>query len=439
MARSHTENEPEQNMEDTRHSEDIARRRSFSLSNVTEEQIRLYLLRVENYEKFAHLIRIQLEKALPALWGCRQDWLELLNEGITPEAVESLQQQLEHAQEKLAAQEEKITLQQEMLSLYRRQTATPQRVIPSVEQPISQEAPASNRRPSATPATERISESSTTRKTAKLPDPPIFTNGNDPTFDSWMRSVRNKLEANHDHYPTEREKFRYALSRVGQPASDILEPHLEEDAVAPFTSVTEVFDTLERVYGIINKQHQYRGQFELLVQGSTDFNLFVAEFHRLAAPLRRDDQSLLADFRRKISSTLQRAALGRTNDTLASFIEFCRAVDSDLKIQQQMRKDTSIPQRKTTTNATTSTANATPTPIPPKKPFIPCPKNTGTGQTARAGTPKINTNTTFAEREQLKTQGLCFLCKQPGHIAPECPQRNPRVSAVEEEQDESEN
>jgi hypothetical protein len=123
------------------------------------------------------------------------------------------------------------------------------------------------------------------------------------------------------------------LSRVGHPASDILEPHLEKDAITPFTSVTEVFDTLERVYGVINKQHQYRGQFELLTQGNTDFNLFVAEFHRLAAPLRRDDQSLLADFRRKISPTLQRAALGRTNDTLATFIEFYRAVDSDLKIQ----------------------------------------------------------------------------------------------------------
>ena len=67
MARSHTENEPEQNMKDKRRSEEITCRHSFSLSNVTEEQIRMYLLKIENYEKFAHLTRTQLEKALPAL------------------------------------------------------------------------------------------------------------------------------------------------------------------------------------------------------------------------------------------------------------------------------------------------------------------------------------------------------------------------------------
>jgi len=56
MAKSHAENKPEPDAEDKRHLKKIARRYSFTLANVTEEQIRLYLLKIKNYERFAYLI-----------------------------------------------------------------------------------------------------------------------------------------------------------------------------------------------------------------------------------------------------------------------------------------------------------------------------------------------------------------------------------------------
>jgi hypothetical protein len=56
-------------------------------------------------------------------------------------------------------------------------------------------------------------------------EPPVFKDGHTLTFDAWKRAVRNKLRSNADHYPTEEAKLGYVLSRVEQPASDILEPY----------------------------------------------------------------------------------------------------------------------------------------------------------------------------------------------------------------------
>lgn len=70
----------------------------------------------------------------------------------------------------------------------------------------------------------------------------MFKDGLTPTFDAWKRAVRNKLRSNADHYPTEEAKLGYVLSRVEQPASDILEPYFDDDddAAVPLTTRTQV-------------------------------------------------------------------------------------------------------------------------------------------------------------------------------------------------------
>ena len=118
----------------------------------------------------------------------------------------------------------------------------------------------------------------------------MYKDGRTPTFDAWKRAVRNKLRSNADNYPTDEAKLGYILSRIEQPAGDILEPYLNDDdddaaAAVPLTTHSQVFEALERVYGVLNEEYLYQGQFECLEQGNTDFNAFIAEFYRLAAPL----------------------------------------------------------------------------------------------------------------------------------------------------------
>jgi hypothetical protein len=216
-------------------------------------------------------------------------------------------------------------LLKELLNTYR--NAPLQRTIPSVEDPTPT-TPAPVPRLSPTPSTEHLR----VQKSSKIPDPPMFKDGLKPTFDAWKHAVRNKLRTNADHYPTDEVKLGYVLSRIKQPASDILEPYLDDDTAMPLTTYTQVFEVLERVYGVPNKEYLY--------QGNNDFNAFVAEFYRLATLLRRDENSLLNSFRRKLSPTMQRHVIGRQNELLRDLIEFCRQVDDDLKLQRQSRRNT---------------------------------------------------------------------------------------------------
>jgi hypothetical protein len=99
-----------------------------------------------------------------------------------------------------------------------------QRAALPVEDPVDDPTPAS-------PTTTSAGDRPRAEKTSKIPDAPVFKDGQIPTFDAWRRAIRNKLRSNYDHYPTEEAKLGYVLSRVEQPASDILEPYLDDDAV----------------------------------------------------------------------------------------------------------------------------------------------------------------------------------------------------------------
>ena len=242
-----------------------SRRQSFIDSEVTPEQVQRYLFEATDYDQFLQLVQEHLEEALPALWACRNEWVEAQNQRNDPEQLEKLQRELESIQKE-------NDLRKELLSTYQ-----------------------TNRTTSPTPTS--AGEQPRAEKTSKIPDAPVFTDGRTPTFDAWKRAIRNKLRSNYDHYPTEEAKLGYVLSRVEQPASDILEPYLDDDTIQLITTYTQVLETLEKVYSVPNKEYMYQGQFERLEQRNSDFNSFVAEFYRLAAPLRRDENSLLSSFR----------------------------------------------------------------------------------------------------------------------------------------------
>ena len=45
--------------------------------------------------------------------------------------------------------------------------------------------------------------------TKVLPDPPLFTDGKDPSIDQWLSKMRGKFKINWDYYPSERSKLIY--------------------------------------------------------------------------------------------------------------------------------------------------------------------------------------------------------------------------------------
>ena len=49
-------------------------------------------------------------------------------------------------------------------------------------------------------------------KSAKIPDPPLLTDGKEPQFEDWLLLMTQKLEANHDHYDSPQLRHAYVAS-----------------------------------------------------------------------------------------------------------------------------------------------------------------------------------------------------------------------------------
>ncbi|KAJ5206730.1 hypothetical protein N7472_003178 [Penicillium cf. griseofulvum] len=65
----------------------------------------------------------------------------------------------------------------------------------------------------ATSSGASILEAATTRKTTKMPDAPVLSDGKAVRFETWETIICQKLEANSDHYPLPVHRNLYVQSR----------------------------------------------------------------------------------------------------------------------------------------------------------------------------------------------------------------------------------
>ncbi len=137
--------------------------------------------------------------------------------------------------------------------------------LPSIKRPIDQRgsvfihalSPLVNRRPSSisqwptcnTNTGSDVGSLGSGKLTKVLPDPPIFTDGKDPSIDQWLSKMQRKFEINWDHYPTNRSKLIYVKNRVGRKALQHLEPCLRLNSIIPFTTIDNLFNHLEDIFG----------------------------------------------------------------------------------------------------------------------------------------------------------------------------------------------
>ena len=56
---------------------------------------------------------------------------------------------------------------------------------------------------------ESSMQPATPSKSTKIPDPPVLTNGSEPTFEGWLSKIKNKLKVNADHFRDEQARMAY--------------------------------------------------------------------------------------------------------------------------------------------------------------------------------------------------------------------------------------
>ena len=260
-----------------------------------------------------------------------------------------------------------------------------------------------------------------TRKSTKIPDPPIFE-GKEQDVENWLSRMRNKLQANLDHYLTDHLQITYAESRIGGDAAKHIAPRMRATALNRFETAEEIFDLLYQVYGDPDRRHTAQREYSKLYQGRKPFSEFWAEFQRLAAELEYNQTSLIDDLRHKLNPNLQTALINAPDPIdLYSFAKDCQRVDQRLRDIDQVKER--FERRITTRTNPTASRNVVPN----------GPSSTRTSATLdRQERPPRRPQNPDPAKEELIRTGACFTCKKPGHRAIDCPDKTIHELDIEE-------
>jgi hypothetical protein len=139
--------------------------------------------------------------------------------------------------------------------------------------------------------------------------------------------LKNKLETNADHYPTEKSKIAYAESRIGGDAAERIAPRMI-DTPNRFQTVEEIFAYLHQVFGDPDRKQTITRLYSKLYQGRRSFSEFWIEFQRLSTELNLSQETMVQDLQQRLSYELQDALVYMPEtDNLAELARNCQRMD----------------------------------------------------------------------------------------------------------------
>lgn len=263
------------------------------------------------------------------------------------------------------------------------------------------------------------------QKSTKLPDPPVYKGTAAENFEDWVSKMRDKLNANSDHYPTEEMKMAYFVNRVEGAPSAHLAPRPRINSPQKFQAVEEIFSVLENVYGDHNRRQTALAEYQKLTQANKPFSNFWPDFQRLTAELDMTPLALMDDFKTKISRELKTSIRGLKFVDVWELARTCQEIDRD--IQLEAAENARRAYKKTATGPGVAVATKT---------IVSNPVTTPRTTPARTSVPfsRSRTPLTDEEKQQLQQEGRCYYCKEMGHITNNCPKilaKNTRVAELE--------
>jgi hypothetical protein len=258
------------------------------------------------------------------------------------------------------------------------------------------------------------------RKSTKIPDPPELVDGTDPTFDDWVLLMKEKLEANADHYDTPQLRIAYVVSRTkGEARSHVIERR-KDSSPDKYRDASDIFEHLHIVYNDVNKTLVAREKLrKLFLRQSDKFHTFLSEFLRLAAETKIPKEEWKEELHRRLTVELQKmtaAKLDEEDVPFKAFAEHCSRMASRLGlINGRAQRSRTFETRTAHTSSSTSWSKA---------------------PSAKASSPAIKVERDSGQimsisaeaHEQLMRQGKCFGCQEFGHIRKNCPKA--RVSQL---------
>ncbi|KAJ5138404.1 uncharacterized protein N7515_003252 [Penicillium bovifimosum] len=143
------------------------------------------------------------------------------------------------------------------------------------------------------------------KRSAKLPDAPLFDDGVSVKFTPWRRAVENKLMLNADHYPSERYGMAYVSTRCAGKAQAQPQPRLDPTVSNRYKTAVEMLDHLQIIF---------KDPMERLIAKGDLFEKLVPGLQTLTVSDAFNDPVTLEDF----VASCRRSALGLSRLTNAN-------------------------------------------------------------------------------------------------------------------------
>lgn len=257
------------------------------------------------------------------------------------------------------------------------------------------------------------------KKSTKMPDPPIFSDGKEIKFKDWKAEMKRKLLLNEDHYPTPAHQLAYVSSRCEGKALRHINPRMQEEAVAAYRTAQDVFDHLQSVFHDPNHQQVARDEYlALKMEPKQDFGDFLAEFTYLAEEANQPEDLRKRDLYRKLPNLLQNQVMidaGQDSVSLEAFIQKCQIASRLISQQISNRAEA----RGTNKNGRSG-------------------GNTNSRQTPNTSTNDRKPTSPLDDKEKAKLlkEGRCFVCREQGHVSRNCPTKTATTTAATSNQDD---
>lgn len=258
------------------------------------------------------------------------------------------------------------------------------------------------------------------KRSAKYTDPPVWTNNptlDDIPFKVWLRRLTNKLDANADHWPTERLKLGYVEGKLGGDIATAVAPYLEEGHPDRIETTAQLLTWLNNECDNPNKKiiakEKYR---KLMMKNSDSFQEFRNRYVGLAGETHLKKTDWKAELHDKMADVprLRNQLVKEYLNPQTSFEDYCL-------VAQQVALD----QERTDTLRSKPKDADRPKAVPtaPKANRSRAQGDTrGTSSTGNPWTDRAQRNNlTKDELIKRSTEGLCYNCGQKGHLSRDCP------------------
>ncbi|KAK0703163.1 hypothetical protein B0T26DRAFT_838936, partial [Lasiosphaeria miniovina] len=121
----------------------------------------------------------------------------------------------------------------------------------------------------------------------------------------------NKLEANADHFTTDRARMAYIENCLAGTASDTIDPYVSNDHPDPVTTSDGLLDLIWHEWHDPNRLEVAKDEYNELEMksGSDDYIEFKNNFVRLAGKVHKPKSEWIDEFRRKLHSSFVTAMM----------------------------------------------------------------------------------------------------------------------------------